>query len=156
MLNLLTHAGEGGVDLVFAGGADPPRLCGDRCRLEDLGEAWPTALAPGPCRSEEAEGSMTPPEAALSNRFDPAPAAGQTTKLILALPKGRILEEVDAARCQRAGIEPEPAFFDPDTPRSSASPPAVPEFEIILVRSFDVATFVAFGAARSASPAATC
>jgi len=89
---------------------------------------------------------MAPPEAALSARFDPAPAAGQTTKLILALPKGRILKEV-VPLVQRAGIEPERGFFDPES-RALRFATSHPGFEIILVRSFDVATFVAFGAAQ--------
>ena len=85
---------------------------------------------------------MAPPEAAS----DPAPAAGPATTLILALPKGRILKEV-VPLVQRAGIEPEPAFFDPES-RALRFATSRPGFEIILVRSFDVATFVAFGAAQ--------
>ena len=89
---------------------------------------------------------MAPPEAADGARFDPASAAVQTTKLILALPKGRILKDV-VPLVRRAGIEPEPGFFDPDS-RALRFATSHPGFEIILVRSFDVATFVAFGAAQ--------
>jgi ATP phosphoribosyltransferase len=66
--------------------------------------------------------------------------------LVLALPAGRILEEV-MPLLSRAGIEPERAFMNGDTRRLSFST-NVPELTIIRVRSFDVATFVAFGAAH--------
>ena len=67
-------------------------------------------------------------------------------KLILALPKGRILKEV-LPLCARAGIEPEAAFSDPDC-RQLRFATNNPGLDIIRVRSFDVATFVAFGAAH--------
>ncbi len=67
-------------------------------------------------------------------------------KLVLALPKGRILKEV-MPLVRRAGIEPEPAFDDSDS-RQLRFATNVPELDIIRVRSFDVATFVAFGAAH--------
>jgi len=66
--------------------------------------------------------------------------------LVLALPKGRILEEVMPV-LRRAGIEPEPAFDD-ESSRALTFATNVPELSIIRVRSFDVATFVAFGAAH--------
>ncbi len=66
--------------------------------------------------------------------------------LILALPRGRILAEV-MPLLRRAGIEPEPAFEDPDSRRLRFST-SEPLLELIRVRSFDVATFVAFGAAE--------
>ena len=66
--------------------------------------------------------------------------------LVLALPKGRILEEVMPI-LRRAGIEPEPAFDDPSS-RALTFSTSLPELSIIRVRSFDVATFVAFGAAH--------
>ena len=69
-----------------------------------------------------------------------------TEKLVLALPKGRILREV-MPLVRRAGIEPEAAFND-DTSRQLRFTTSVPEIDIIRVRSFDVATFVAFGAAH--------
>jgi ATP phosphoribosyltransferase len=77
-----------------------------------------------------------------STRSDTA-LAGEP--LVLALPKGRILDEV-LPLLARAGIEPEPAFADPDSRRLRFRS-SVPGLEIIRVRSFDVATFVAFGAA---------
>src|SRR5215475_9023852 len=67
-------------------------------------------------------------------------------KLILALPKGRILKEA-APLFRRAGIEPEPAFADPDA-RQLRFTTNHADLDIIRVRSFDVATFVAFGAAH--------
>ena len=67
-------------------------------------------------------------------------------KLILALPKGRILSEVMPV-VRRAGIEPETAF-DEDDDRRLRFATNLPEIDIIRVRSFDVATFVAFGAAQ--------
>lgn len=67
-------------------------------------------------------------------------------RLILAVPKGRILGEL-APLLARAGIEPEPAFADEDA-RQLRFTTNVPALEIVRVRSFDVATFVAFGAAQ--------
>lgn len=49
MLNLLAiRAGEGHIDLAFAGGKTI-RLAVDRilCHIEDLGEPWPTVFRPG-------------------------------------------------------------------------------------------------------------
>jgi len=69
-----------------------------------------------------------------------------TQKLVLALPKGRILKEV-MPLVRSAGIEPEPAFDDKDS-RQLRFATNIPEMDIIRVRSFDVATFVAFGAAH--------
>ena len=66
--------------------------------------------------------------------------------LVLALPKGRILREV-MPLVRDAGIEPEPAFDDPNS-RLLKFATNFPELSIIRVRSFDVATFVAFGAAH--------
>jgi len=66
--------------------------------------------------------------------------------LVLAVPKGRILAELTPI-LTKVGIEPEPAFADPDARQLSFST-NVPELTVIRVRSFDVATFVAFGAAH--------
>ncbi len=67
-------------------------------------------------------------------------------KLVLALPKGRILKEVMPI-VRRAGIEPEAAFDDPADRRLRFASND-PNLDIIRVRSFDVATFVAFGGAH--------
>ena len=66
--------------------------------------------------------------------------------LMLALPKGRLLRELTPLM-SRAGIEPEPAFAD-ESARQLRFATNDPGLEIIRVRSFDVATFVAFGAAH--------
>ena len=65
--------------------------------------------------------------------------------LVLAVPKGRILKEL-VPLMQRVGIEPEAAFSD-DSSRQLRFRTNDPGLELIRVRSFDVATFVAFGAA---------
>ncbi|GAB6053432.1 ATP phosphoribosyltransferase [Magnetospira thiophila] len=67
-------------------------------------------------------------------------------KLVLALPKGRILKEV-MPLVRGAGIEPEAAFDDPKS-RALRFATNIPDIDIVRVRSFDVATFVAFGAAH--------
>ncbi len=67
-------------------------------------------------------------------------------KLVLALPNGRILAEV-LPMLARAGIVPEPAFADPGARqlRFATSDAAI---DIVRTRAFDVATYVAFGAAH--------
>ena len=70
----------------------------------------------------------------------------QDDGLIMALPKGRILNEV-MPLLRRAGIEPEPAFDDPES-RQLRFTTNHPSLSIIRVRAFDAATFVAFGAAQ--------
>lgn len=70
--------------------------------------------------------------------------SGET--FILAVPKGRILSELRPLLHQ-IGIVPEPAFDDPDS-RLLRFRTNTPDLDIIRVRSFDVATFVAFGAAQ--------
>ena len=66
--------------------------------------------------------------------------------LIIAVPKGRILAEA-LPLLAAAGVRPEPAFADPDSRalRFATDDPAV---SLIRVRAFDVATFVAHGAAQ--------
>ncbi len=68
-----------------------------------------------------------------------------TGPLVLALPKGRILSEA-MPLVRAAGIEPEPGFDDPRDRRLQFGT-NLPGVSIIRARSFDVATFVAFGAA---------
>ncbi len=67
-------------------------------------------------------------------------------RLTLAVPRGRILGEL-APLMARAGIEPDGAFADADA-RQLRFATNQPALEIVRVRSFDVATFVAFGAAQ--------
>ena len=66
--------------------------------------------------------------------------------LVLALPKGRILAQLRPL-LTAAGIEPEAAFDDPKH-RGLSFATNVAGLTIIRVRAFDVATFVAFGAAQ--------
>ena len=65
---------------------------------------------------------------------------------MLALPRGRILGEV-MPLLARAGIVPGGGFDEKDE-RALQFPTNIENFSIIRVRSFDVATFVAFGAAH--------
>jgi ATP phosphoribosyltransferase len=67
-------------------------------------------------------------------------------RLIMALPNGRILDEV-MPLLRQTGIEPEPAFDDPAS-RQLRFATSEPSLDLIRVRSFDAATFVAFGAAQ--------
>lgn len=67
-------------------------------------------------------------------------------KLVLALPKGRILDEV-MPLVRKAGIEPE-ADFDNSKSRKLEFDTNIKNLSIIRVRAFDAATFVAFGAAH--------
>ncbi len=67
-------------------------------------------------------------------------------KLVLALPKGRILKEV-MPLVHHVGIRPE-AAFDDEGSRQLRFTTNIDNVDIIRVRSFDVATFVAFGAAH--------
>ena len=66
--------------------------------------------------------------------------------IVLALPKGRILAEA-LPLLARVGIEPEAAFLD-DGSRALRFGTNHPGIELIRVRAFDVATFVAHGAAQ--------
>jgi ATP phosphoribosyltransferase len=69
-----------------------------------------------------------------------------TEPIIFAIPKGRILDEA-LPLMQEAGIAPEPAFFD-EACRALLFATNDPAISIIRVRAFDVATFVAHGAAQ--------
>jgi len=66
--------------------------------------------------------------------------------LVIALPKGRILDEAGPLLA-RAGIFPEADYAD-ESSRRLRFPTNHPGLDAIRVRSFDVATFVAFGAAQ--------
>jgi ATP phosphoribosyltransferase len=68
------------------------------------------------------------------------------TTITLALPKGRILKEA-LPLLEEAGIHPDPALLDEDS-RALMFACREPGLSVIRVRSFDVATFVAFGAAQ--------
>ncbi|HUW80429.1 MAG TPA: ATP phosphoribosyltransferase [Acidocella sp.] len=66
--------------------------------------------------------------------------------IVLALPKGRILDEAGPLLSQ-AGIIPAADYAD-ESSRRLRFPTNHPGLDVIRVRSFDVATFVAFGGAE--------
>ena len=66
--------------------------------------------------------------------------------IVIAVPKGRILSEAQPLLA-RAGVRPEAAFFDEDA-RALRFATDDPGIALIRVRAFDVATFVAHGAAQ--------
>ncbi|MCQ2965248.1 MAG: ATP phosphoribosyltransferase [Alphaproteobacteria bacterium] len=68
------------------------------------------------------------------------------SEFVIALPKGRILEEINPF-FEKIGLIPEDDFFD-DHSRLLKFKTNINNTSIIRVRSFDVATFVAFGAAQ--------
>jgi len=73
-------------------------------------------------------------------------APGLETPLILALPKGRILSECGPVLA-RAGVVPAADYLDEDS-RRLRFPTSDPMLDVVRVRPFDVATFVAYGAAQ--------
>jgi ATP phosphoribosyltransferase len=76
--------------------------------------------------------------------YDEAPISDEA--IVFAVPKGRILKELRPV-LNRIGIVPS-AAFDDENSRDLRFKTNVPNVEIIRVRSFDVPTFVAFGAAQ--------
>jgi ATP phosphoribosyltransferase len=74
----------------------------------------------------------------------PAPAAA--VPLVMALPKGRILAECGPLLAS-AGITPAADYADEDS-RRLRFPTDDPMLDVVRVRPFDVATFVAHGAAQ--------
>ena len=68
------------------------------------------------------------------------------TPIVIAVPKGRILAEVMPVLA-RIGIRPEPAFAD-EASRALRFATDRADISLIRVRAFDVATFVAHGAAQ--------
>jgi ATP phosphoribosyltransferase len=78
----------------------------------------------------------------------PAPAldvADDSAPLILALPKGRILDQCGALLA-RAGVHPAADYTDEDSRRLRFATDDA-GLDVVRVRPFDVATFVAFGGA---------
>ncbi len=69
-----------------------------------------------------------------------------TDRLVLAVPKGRILKELKPLM-KKAGIVPSADFFDENS-RALQFKTNDKNLDIIRVRSFDVATFVAYGGAH--------
>ncbi len=72
-------------------------------------------------------------------------SANRSDNIIMAVPKGRILDEL-VPLMEKAMIIPEKAFFDKKD-RKLLFSSNISWLKIIRVRSFDVATFVAFGGA---------
>ncbi|HTG37878.1 ATP phosphoribosyltransferase [Sphingomonas sp.] len=73
-------------------------------------------------------------------------ALPETRPIVIAVPKGRILSEA-LPLLAAAGIVPEAAFSDPDS-RALRFSTNRADIDLIRVRAFDVATFVAHGAAQ--------
>lgn len=72
--------------------------------------------------------------------------AAMAEQIIFAIPKGRILDEA-LPLMKAAGLEPDADFFDSSS-RALKFGSNRPDVSIIRVRAFDVATFVAHGAAQ--------
>lgn len=70
----------------------------------------------------------------------------QDQKFIFAIPKGRILEQL-LPMLKACGITPEDDFFSKES-RKLKFATNLPNLDIIRVRAFDVATFVAYGGAH--------
>ena len=68
--------------------------------------------------------------------------------IIIALPKGRILKQV-LPIFDKVGIIPEKSFFN-EKDRKLKFETNIPNIKLIIVRSFDVATFLIYGAAHIA------
>tara|TARA_Y100000590_G_scaffold470546_1_gene666207 strand:- start:1752 stop:2399 length:648 start_codon:yes stop_codon:yes gene_type:complete len=68
------------------------------------------------------------------------------TKIIIAIPRGRIIKECKDI-LNKASFAPDPLLFD-DNSRKLSFSSADKNIEFIKVRAFDVCTFVAFGAAH--------
>ncbi|MGI4951638.1 MAG: ATP phosphoribosyltransferase, partial [Janthinobacterium lividum] len=88
---------------------------------------------------------MSAPFPAASLAPEPL-APERDTPLILALPKGRILDECGPLLA-RAGVVPAADYLDENS-RRLRFPTQEPGLDVVRVRPFDVATFVAFGAAH--------
>jgi len=80
----------------------------------------------------------------IPNALNGAPAQADAP-LVIALPKGRILKELHPVLA-RAGLIPAEDYADEDS-RRLRFPTNDPAVDVIRVRPFDVATFVAHGAA---------
>jgi ATP phosphoribosyltransferase len=80
----------------------------------------------------------------IPNALNGAPAEADAP-LVIALPKGRILKELHPV-LSRAGLIPAEDYADEDS-RRLRFPTNDPTVDVIRVRPFDVATFVAHGAA---------
>ncbi len=85
-------------------------------------------------------------DGSLPSPLDPAPPAADAGTVVLAVPKGRILGELGPLLA-RAGIRPAADYADEDSRRLRFETDD-PSLDVVRVRPFDVATFVAHGAAQ--------
>ena len=69
-----------------------------------------------------------------------------STKIIIAVPRGRIIENCKNI-LNKTSFSPDPLLFD-DNCRKLTFTSSNPNIDFIKVRAFDVCTFVAFGAAQ--------
>ena len=69
-----------------------------------------------------------------------------STKIIIAVPRGRIIESCKSI-LNKTSFSPDPLLFD-DNCRKLTFTSSDPNIDFIKVRAFDVCTFVAFGAAQ--------
>lgn len=90
---------------------------------------------------------MTAPQNGTGNGLQTGAdlAVRSDSPLILALPKGRILKAL-APVLTRTGIEPDPDCLT-ESSRRLRFGTSDPNLDVVRVRSFDVATFVAYGGA---------
>ena len=82
----------------------------------------------------------------FSSPSDPAAPLDETGTVVLAVPKGRILEELGPLLA-RAGVRPA-ADYSNENSRRLRFETDDPALDVVRVRPFDVATFVAHGAAQ--------
>ncbi len=126
----------------------PPSTGAGAANPGNSGLCWITTRRPAIVSN--ANGLIGPDRIAEINMTAPFTAAAlephSTAPLILALPKGRILSECGPLLA-RAGIVPAPDYADEDS-RRLRFPTEDPTLDVVRVRPFDVATFVAFGAAH--------
>ena len=85
-------------------------------------------------------------DGSLSSPLGPAASQDDTGTIVLAVPKGRILEELGPLLA-RAGIRPAADYSDENSRRLRFETDD-PALDVVRVRPFDVATFVAHGAAQ--------
>ena len=84
----------------------------------------------------------------VKNQFINRPINMNDKDIIIALPKGRILKQV-LPIFNKIGIIPEKSFFN-EKDRKLKFETNIPNIKLIIVRSFDVATFLIYGAAHIA------
>ena len=84
----------------------------------------------------------------LKNQSIDRPINMNDKDIIIALPKGRIFKQV-LPIFDKVGIIPEKSFFN-EKDRKLMFETNIPNIKLIIVRSFDVATFLIYGAAHIA------